>query len=226
MMTSSSAVCCAQQENRRSHTITRVAQTADPSGALPHPPGNGTFVLMLISCVIFILDNLLHVPGIQFLYLHNANVQWWQLITHQFCHGNLAHLSSNLFQLCVFGRFVEETEGFWGVIGIYLITGVGAALASMICLPKSVGVGASGAIFGLFATSVLRRVSEGWSLKSLLEAVVLGNFVIRQLLEEMRMQVVGGSAVHSGGLQVAHAAHLGGALAGILLILFLSKLPK
>jgi membrane associated rhomboid family serine protease len=48
-----------------------------------------------------------------------------QLITHQFCHGNLAHLSSNLFQLCVFGRFVEETEGFWGVIGIYFITGVG-----------------------------------------------------------------------------------------------------
>jgi membrane associated rhomboid family serine protease len=213
-------------DSRNTSVIVRATQTANHLGALPHPPpGNGTFFLMLISCAIFILDHLIHVPGIEMLYLHSANVQWWQLITHQFCHGNLAHLSSNLFQLCVFGRFVEETEGFWGVIGIYLITGVGAALASMLCMPKSVGVGASGAIFGLFATSVLRRVSEGWSLKSLLEAVVLGNFVIRQLFEEMRMQIVGGSAMH-GSLQVAHAAHLGGALAGILLILFLSKLPK
>jgi hypothetical protein len=49
-------------------------------GALPHPPpGNGTFFLMLISCAMFILDHLIHVPGIEMLYLHSANVQWWQV---------------------------------------------------------------------------------------------------------------------------------------------------
>ena len=48
-----------------------------------------------------------------------------QLISHQFCHGNLSHLSSNLFQLCVFGRFVEDSEGAFGVVMIFLLTGIG-----------------------------------------------------------------------------------------------------
>lgn len=48
-----------------------------------------------------------------------------QFITHQLCHANLAHLSSNLFQLLVFGRFVEDTEGHWGVVFIFFLTGLG-----------------------------------------------------------------------------------------------------
>eukprot|EP00195_Chlamydomonas_chlamydogama_P011468 CAMPEP_0202905298 /NCGR_PEP_ID=MMETSP1392-20130828/33490_1 /ASSEMBLY_ACC=CAM_ASM_000868 /TAXON_ID=225041 /ORGANISM="Chlamydomonas chlamydogama, Strain SAG 11-48b" /LENGTH=133 /DNA_ID=CAMNT_0049593329 /DNA_START=300 /DNA_END=698 /DNA_ORIENTATION=+ len=127
------------------------------------------------------------------LYLYHAKHQWWQYLTHQFCHGSLQHLSSNLFQLCVFGRFVEETEGGFGVMAIFLVCGLGAALASVLCSsPSSVSVGASGAIFGLFATSVLLRLMSGPRIKNLLEAAVLGNFVVRQVLEELRYQVSGG----------------------------------
>jgi len=57
----------------------------------------------------------------------------------------------------------------------------GAAIASIVAMPGSVGVGASGAIFGLFATSVLLRVTRGFSLKSALEGLVLGQFVVRQV---------------------------------------------
>ena len=54
-------------------------------------------------------------------------------------------------------------------------------MASIVAMPGSVGVGASGAIFGLFATSVTLRLTKGWSVKSMLEAVVLGQFVVKQV---------------------------------------------
>ena len=59
------------------------------------------------------------------LYLNHAHPQWYQFLTHMFCHGNWQHISSNLFHLCVFGRLVEDTEGSAGVWFIFLVTGLG-----------------------------------------------------------------------------------------------------
>lgn len=183
---------------------------------------------MLVNVVVFCLDHILHLPFLKQLYLNHAHPHWWQFLTHMFCHGNFQHLSSNLFHLCVFGRFVEETEGGAGVWFVYLITGLGAALASFVATPAmqnghaTVSVGASGAIFGLFAVSVLSRLS--WSLKPLLEAAILGQFVVRQVTEEVKNQAAGGLVV--GGMAVSHWAHLGGALAGVLLVLLLHKIPE
>lgn len=52
---------------------------------------------------------------------------------------------------------------------------------------------------------------------------MLGNFVVRQVLEELKHQVGGGLVL--GGMQVSHMAHLGGAMAGVLLVLLLHRLP-
>lgn len=180
---------------------------------------------MLICCLSFLLDNVLHIPFMKSLYLYHSHPAWWQWVTHLFCHGSIEHLSSNLFQLCVFGRFVEDTEGPWGAIFIFLVCGIGAALASVFLLPaSSVGVGASGAIFGLFSASVLLRIiGQGINLKNLLEAIVLGQWVVRTVMDEMQHQVIGGLSAQ--GMRIAHVAHLGGALCGVLLVLALSKLP-
>jgi len=57
------------------------------------------------------------------------------------------------------GRVVEEEEGSAGLWMMYLVTGTAANLVAWLVLPSSfVSVGASGAIFGLFAVSILTRV--------------------------------------------------------------------
>ncbi|PNW71689.1 hypothetical protein CHLRE_16g664801v5 [Chlamydomonas reinhardtii] len=189
--------------------------------------GNGVFVLMLLCVLVFIADNLLHLPGMSLLHLNHYKPQWWQWGTHLFCHANFAHLSGNLFNLCVFGKMVEETEGAVGVSLAFLVCGIGAAIAAFFLTPAlahgriTVSVGASGAIFGLFAVSVATRLR--WNLKQLLEAAVLGQFVVRQVLEEAKNQATGGLVL--GGLAVSHVAHLAGAAVGVALVLALSKLP-
>eukprot|EP00879_Flechtneria_rotunda_P019168 GHRR01020124.1.p1 GENE.GHRR01020124.1~~GHRR01020124.1.p1 ORF type:complete len:263 (+),score=65.81 GHRR01020124.1:149-937(+) len=173
---------------------------------LSKPAGNGTFILLLLNVALFILDHVLHLKGIQALYLNHAQPQWYQWITHAFCHANWSHLSMNLFNLCVFGKMVEETEGTFGVIFAYLITALGAAVASVFTMPAyhhgavTTSLGASGAIFGLFAVSVLTRLS--WDPRKLLEGAILGQFVVRQVFQEAKAQAAGGLVI--GGLQVGY----------------------
>lgn len=59
------------------------------------------------------------------------------------------------------GKLVEEEEGNFALWLSYILTGAGANLVSWLILPRNaVSVGASGAVFGLFAISVLVKVIE------------------------------------------------------------------
>ena len=83
----------------------------------------------------------------------------------------------------------------------------------------TVSLGASGAVFGLFAISVLTKLTRP-SLRKLLEAIILGQFVVERFLSEAKMATAAGG-VGAGG--VNHVAHLAGALAGVALIWMLSR---
>lgn len=133
----------------------------------------------------------------------------------------------------------------------------GASVASYLLQPKAtISLGTSGAVFGLFAVSVLCKIS--FNLKKLIECGILGQFVIKQLLQvglvsevattslcsrchpnhprphalcegahammQEAMSMKAGSAVIAGH-RVGHVAHLGGALAGVMLVYLLSRLP-
>jgi membrane associated rhomboid family serine protease len=82
---------------------TPLQASSSASAPLARAAGNGVFLLLLLNVVLFVLDHVLHLKGIQGLYLNHARPQWWQWITHAFCHANFQHLSMNLFNLCVFG---------------------------------------------------------------------------------------------------------------------------
>ncbi|MGC9350578.1 MAG: rhomboid family intramembrane serine protease [Sulfurovum sp.] len=76
--------------------------------------------------------------------------EWWRLFTAMFLHGGMTHLFMNMFSLYIVGRPAEIYFEKRGYLAIYFFSGLIGAVASLAMHPQSVGVGASGAIFGLF----------------------------------------------------------------------------
>lgn len=193
----------------------------------PQKQVNGIFWIILLNLGLYVADHLFQVQAIKTLYLYHNWPAWYQFVTATFCHADWNHLSSNLFFLYIFGKLVEEEEGNFGLWLSYLLTGAGANLVSWLVLPRNaVSVGASGAVFGLFAISVLVKISWDW--RKILEVLILGQFVIEKVMEAAQAST-GLSATLIGGYPIQsinHIAHLSGALIGVLLIWLLSRVPS
>jgi rhomboid protease GluP len=80
--------------------------------------------------------------------------QWFRLITPIFIHAGLLHLASNSYAIWVIGPIAEKLYGSARFLLIYLLAGIGGVVGSYLGglrqPPWIPGVGASGAIFGLF----------------------------------------------------------------------------
>lgn len=173
------------------------------------------YALLMANLVLFVADKIFRLPFIPALYLYHSGWAWWQPITACFCHGSRSHLSGNAFLLLIFGRSVEDDLGWGGLLLSYIFCGVFANLVSLLLLPSTVvSIGASGAVFGLFAVSVLSRLTwndTDW--RKIIEMLVLGEFVFGRVISEMQTAATGGVP------GINHVAHLSGLGAGILLVL-------
>jgi rhomboid protease GluP len=76
--------------------------------------------------------------------------QYWRLLTSMFLHSNLAHIAMNMASLFIFGRLLERPLGSLRFFCLYFVSGAFGALTSIGWRPWVEGVGASGAIVGLF----------------------------------------------------------------------------
>jgi membrane associated rhomboid family serine protease len=141
----------------------------------------------------------------------------WQLLTYQFLHADFWHLFFNMvFGLWMFGMEVEHVWGPKKFLIYYLSCGVAAGLSQLILSPifePALGptIGASGAIYGVmiaFATMFPDR----YIFLYFLIPVKVKYFVI--ILIVFGVMSVGGQG------NVANLAHLGGAVAGYLYILY------
>ena len=194
----------------------------------PSSDGDATFALLAINVAVFLAARLTPLPVIPSLALVHSAPHAWQFITCAFTHYDFAHLAGNLFSLLVFGRMVEEEEGGAGVVLTYLVCGAAAAAASYAAMPAaSVSLGASGAVFGLFVVAVAAKLRP--SPKKLMECGVLSVYVFSTISREVQAQAAvslgrGAATVTSAGA-VAHVAHIAGALAGVLLVALLARLP-
>jgi len=175
------------------------------------------YALILLNILIFLGDKIFRIKALQALFLYHSQWAWWQLLTACFCHASRSHLSGNLFLLLLFGRSVEDDLGWGGLAFCYAFCGVAANLVSLIMLPSNtVSLGASGAVFGLFAVSTLVKLSwRELDWRKLVEGCVLGEFVFGRVMEEVRTAAV-------GGIQgINHVAHISGAGAGVILVILL-----
>jgi membrane associated rhomboid family serine protease len=83
-----------------------------------------------------------------------ATGQYWRLVSAMFLHAGLLHIAFNAYALWIFGSVVEQELGRLRFLLIYFATGIVASAASYAFGPNAVGVGASGAIFGIFGAFV------------------------------------------------------------------------
>lgn len=90
-----------------------------------------------------------------------ADGQWYRLLTAAFLHANILHLATNMFALITVGPQVEAALGRTRYLALYGLAALGGStLSFLVSTPNTVGVGASGAIFGLFGAFyvLVRRV--------------------------------------------------------------------
>ncbi len=80
--------------------------------------------------------------------------EYWRLFTAMFLHVGIVHLLCNMLYLAWLGPTIERFFGNLAFATIYLLSGLGGALASMAAHPTLAAAGASGAIFGVFGAIV------------------------------------------------------------------------
>jgi membrane associated rhomboid family serine protease len=148
------------------------------------------------------------------------------LITSMFMHGGWAHLLGNMLYLWVFGDNLENRLGHGRYLGFYLLCGIVASLSHVFATaafsPQNMlipSLGASGAISGVMGGYILLfpkanvRVWMGRGIMTVPAFVALGIWIVFQVISGLGML---GGQEQGGG--VAYAAHIGGFIAGLLLI--------
>src|ERR1044072_4304742 len=151
------------------------------------------------------------------------------LITSMFMHGGIAHIFGNMLFLFIFGDNIEDRLGHLRYLLYYLVCGILAGLAhvfatalfaagetSSLLVPS---LGASGAISGVLGGYILlfptNRVTVilSWFVTQVPAFIAIGLWFVFQLISGLGVL---GSGSQAGG--VAYAAHIGGFIAGLILI--------
>lgn len=143
---------------------------------------------------------------------------YFNFLSSMFMHGDIMHIFGNMLFLFIFGDNLENLLGHIRFAAFYLVCGLAAALAQVVMDPGSAipMLGASGAISGVLGGYLVlfpqRRV-RALIFNFLTEVpafVALGLWIGVQLLQGYL------SPAGQGG--VAYAAHIGGFIAGVVLI--------
>lgn len=152
------------------------------------------------------------------------------LITSLFMHGGIAHIFGNMLFLWIFGDNVEDRLGHVRYLIFYLTCGILASLAHVITTlmfatdPSSLlvpSLGASGAISGVLGGYIMLHPSRRVTvilfrfLTDVPAYVAIGIWFAFQLISGLG--ILGGGSQQGG---VAYAAHIGGFIAGLVLIKF------
>jgi membrane associated rhomboid family serine protease len=165
----------------------------------------------------FVSKYALSLEGLQ----HGA---YWKLITFQFLHGGWLHLFLNCWSIFIFGPALESVLGKWRYARLYLLGGVAGGALQMFAAFLSDArfggsvVGASAGVFALIAAFTYLFPEARMTL--------LLFFVIPVRMTANRMLTIAAVVTVVGilwpnwllGRHVAHMAHLGGLIAGLVVV--------
>jgi len=207
---------CVQQGNA---TVRRAS--APYGGAIVARPGVVSLILGLLNVVAFVVT-VATAPGgltgntgsrlfdeLELVPIRVAvDGEYWRLLGSAFLHIGLLHLAGNLLALAIVGPALERVFGWWRFLAIYLVSALGGAVAVYLFgSPFGAVAGASGAIYGLFAATLIVVRKLGLDARFMVLAVAL-NFAV------------------SFAPGISLLGHLGGFISGGLLTLAMVYAPK
>ena len=209
-------------------------------GVLPTVVKNLLIINVLLFLATFTLNrfniDLTNILGLHFFMASDFRI--YQLVTYMFMHGNFEHLFFNMFSLWMFGSTLENIWGAKRFLLFYMVCGLGAGLCQEVVqyieyttslvnydtvnmgghvVPMSTylnmmnTVGASGAIYGLLLAFGMMFPNEYIYLYFLVP-IRTKWFIVGMVVIELV------SGFYGGG-NIAHFAHLGGMLFGLIMIL-------
>ena len=171
-------------------------------------------VLAAVQILVFILctatGNKMYIAGRCGTDLVLAQGQYWRLLTSVFLHAGLSHLGSNLLVQILMGNAVERNLGHIRYLALYLLSGIGGNVISVL-YDRAQGVniysvGASGAVFGVMGTLFVLIIRGRKKLRSGSSLLTRAAFAVFY-------------AVYSGfrNPYTDNVAHLGGLAFGVVL---------
>lgn len=184
--------------------------------------------LIIANCVIYLAMAL--IPSAYLFLMEYFSLYWvaspyyhsYQFVSYMFLHGGFGHLFSNMFALWMFGRTLEYELGSKRFLIYYMVCGVGAALIQML-VAFLFGeiyfhlIGASGAVMGLLLAFGYLHPNEMIYIIPIPFPIKAKWFVAGYAVLEL---VMGWTGTQPG---VAHFAHIGGMLWGLLLLYYWRK---
>ncbi|MEK6309219.1 MAG: rhomboid family intramembrane serine protease [Curtobacterium sp.] len=167
-----------------------------------------TLVIVVVSAALWLLNQV--AGGYVNLYLAYdtplLGSQPWRIVTGLFVHSSFFHILFNMWAVWIFGRMLENILGTWRFVALFFLAGLGGDLAVTLLSPGTPVVGASGAIFGLFAAFFVIQRSLGYNAVQLL--VIMGLNLIVGFLP---------------GTNISWQAHVGGIVLGFITGFVFSK---
>ncbi len=193
--------------------------------AVPRPRADvpyATYTLIAFNVIVFIAElagggaasvegggRLIHDGGLLGPAISDDG-EWYRIFTAGFLHAGPLHLLLNMFVLYILGTLLEPAIGTARFVAIYLVSLIAGSLGALLLDPNQVTVGASGAIYGLFAAAFLVARQRG----------------VEQLASQIAFWVVLNLALTFSIPGISIGGHLGGLLggaAGAMIVLVLER---
>ncbi len=198
--------------NKRNMGIPGLNRRIKSPYAIPVSRNYSLYIIMVCVAVFFLQQLIPAFTGLFLLVPQLAAIRPWTVFTYMFLHGGGGHLFFNMLVLFFFGPILERKIGSYRFLTVYFGAGLLSALGHMVFSGSPV-LGASGAIYGIFACLALLepeiRVYVYFFPMKIAQALVL--FAVIDIL------MMGSNDM------IAHAAHLSGLVFGLYMGLKLKK---
>ncbi|HET8564904.1 MAG TPA: rhomboid family intramembrane serine protease [Solirubrobacterales bacterium] len=195
---------CASQRTRvvRNPTGSRSGFEAAPA----------TYVLIAINVIVFLVEIAQGAGGLfneqisRFVFdfgLFGPSVaegEWYRLLTSGFLHANVMHIGFNMLLLYFLGRLLEPALGTPRYLVLYFACLLAGSFGALVLEPNSLGIGASGAIFGLAGATFV--IARGRGMDAL--AGEIGFLIVINLIFSFTFR------------NISVGAHIGGLIAGVI----------